>query len=325
MASPRGHSLTLLELLTCAVVLAATCVMTAVGASRAREQADRVKCASNLRQTGQGMMMYAAGNQGALPRAVFEGTGATPTAYTSPTAPNPFQPGGPGPNDVTAAMFLLLRTQDMSSFVFVCPSVRDQEAWDLGGKPQNQVSNFPGRQYLGYSFANPYASPAAVAAGFKWDNTLTSDFAVAGDMNPGSSAVVFVNPLSPRRQMQTANSMNHNGDGQNVLYADGHVEFHNTPFCGMPRTPTAGQPYRDNVYTYGVGYGGAAGVGVRGSPVDGLDSELLPTALDGPAPTANLNRPFTWTMAGVAAAVITCVALTVRLALRRARTAPVPQ
>jgi prepilin-type processing-associated H-X9-DG protein len=316
---PHASRFTWSDLVTCAVVLAATCATATVVVGRARETADRVKCASNLRQIGQGMMMYAADNRGALPRAVFEGTGTAPTEYTRPTAPNPFQPGGPGPNDVTAGMFLLLRTQDLTSHVFVCPSCTDQEPWDLGGKAQNQVSNFPGRQYLGYSFANPYASPAAVAAGFKWDNTLTSDFAVAADMNPGPPGVVSVDPLSPRRQMQTANGLNYNGDGQNVLYADGHVELQNTPFCGMLRTPAAGQPYRDNIYTYGAGYGGATGVGVRGSPVDGLDSVLLPTALDGPAPTIILNRPFTWAMAGVGAAVVLSLFLTIRLLFRRPR------
>src|SRR5687767_8196613 len=79
---------------------------------RSREQASRVRCASNLRQIGQGIQMYANENKGNFPRTVYDGVGGTPTEYTGWQAANPFGPGGPAPNDVTAAFFLLLRTQD---------------------------------------------------------------------------------------------------------------------------------------------------------------------------------------------------------------------
>src|SRR4051794_40268280 len=65
-------------------------------------------CASNLRQIGQAMQMYANENRGALPRTVYV-PGAAPTFGTGGAAANAFAPGGPAPNDVTAAAFLLMR------------------------------------------------------------------------------------------------------------------------------------------------------------------------------------------------------------------------
>jgi len=52
-------------------------------------------------------------------------------------------------------------------------------------------------------------------------------------------------------KLARANSNNHGRAGQNVLYADGHVEFQNSPFCGMLRASTFGgtNTMRDNIYT----------------------------------------------------------------------------
>ena len=69
--------------------------------------------------------------------------------------------------------------------------------------------------------------------------------------------------------MKKINSPNHEGDGQNILYADGHVEFQQHPFCGMDR---------DNIYTYGKSGETSGGDGIIGSPTNEKDSILLPTA-----------------------------------------------
>src|SRR5215210_6639766 len=110
-------------------------------ACRAREQANRVRCASTLRAIGQAIQMYANESKGNFPRTLYDGaSAATPTEYTNWQATDPFGAGGPGPNDVTAALFLLLRTQDLTSEVFVCPTSQG-ERWDFGGKTAQQVSN----------------------------------------------------------------------------------------------------------------------------------------------------------------------------------------
>jgi len=133
------------------------------------------------------------------------------------------------------------------------------------------ISNFPDRANLSYSYINSYPSPAAFDAGFKLNFTLPSEFAVAADINPGGDGPVRVRagqmpPASTgRRQpatkpstswkfdkaMRSANSPNHGGFGQNVLYGDGHVDWQPTPFCGMPRDRQQvrnREPARDNIY-----------------------------------------------------------------------------
>src|SRR5438876_5940428 len=98
------------------------------------ETSNRVKCASNLRQIGQAVLLYSNENRGAYPRTVAAPAAAaqTPTwgtpyqATPTSTASDPFLGAGgtgrPNDNDVTAALFLLLRTQDITSEVFTCPS-----------------------------------------------------------------------------------------------------------------------------------------------------------------------------------------------------------
>jgi prepilin-type processing-associated H-X9-DG protein len=71
--------------------------------------------------------------------------------------------------------------------------------------------------------------------------------------------------------MITGNSANHNRDGQNILYGDGHVAWESSPFVGVER---------DNVYTYGDSGTKSGGTGIVGSAVGPNDSVLLPTALD---------------------------------------------
>jgi prepilin-type processing-associated H-X9-DG protein len=72
--------------------------------------------------------------------------------------------------------------------------------------------------------------------------------------------------------MRQGNSNNHNEDGQNVLYGDGHVEFQQNPFVGIKR---------DNIFTRAAGptepFDPNQSDGVIRSSRDGNDSLLLPT------------------------------------------------
>jgi prepilin-type processing-associated H-X9-DG protein len=257
---------------------------------RAREVADRVKCASNLRQIGQAILLYSNDNKGNYPRTMWDTQNATPTwgtpyqdtpklgAQPDKNA-DPFDPKNskvvPAANDVTAAIFLLLRTQDITSEVFVCPST-GLEKWDYGGGTNAPInwSNWPGkdaiRDHLSYSMQNPYPTKEAIAKGWKWNNTLGAEFAIAADMNPGTEALLKLNPTSPYQQMLAGNSANHNRDGQNILYGDGHVAWEANPFVGVNR---------DNIYTVGESMkkGGDAIVGASTSADDSI---VLPTEVD---------------------------------------------
>lgn len=183
---------------------------------------------------------------------------------------------------MTAALFLILRTQDLTSEVFICPSTDDVR---VAGDVQ-ELSNFPEAKNLSYSYANPYVGKEARAKGLKLNFTLGSDYAIVSDMNPGGAALVKAKGSDLRvddrvegagegmrkvpEPWKGVNSPNHGLWGQNVLYADGHVDWASTPFCGMPRDD--GQ--RDNIYTRHLGDDIDR---FMGTAMDQFDSVLLPT------------------------------------------------
>jgi len=267
MASARRRTaFTLVELLVVIGIIAVLIGLLLPALARVRESGYVTSCASNLRQIGQAMQMYAQDNFGFYPRTRYS-SGSTPKAGTGITAVDPFQTGGPGSNDVTAALFLLIRTQKISTKIFTCPFT------DLSiHTPDNQAdvmsrSNFTDyRRNLGYSIANPYGNSSATSNGYLWGQGMQTGLALAGDLNCGTLGslgdnVTFPNVTSATRDMRRANSANHQKKNQNVLYADGHVVLQATPFCGING---------DNIYTNKSGQ-------VVASPADKDDSVLLPT------------------------------------------------
>src|SRR5687768_288896 len=93
---PARRGFSLRDVLVVLFVVALFAVATAQLAARAREAANRIKCASNLRVIGQGIMIYASENRGAFPRTSYDKEAAdpVPTEYAGGGAPNPFGPGG---------------------------------------------------------------------------------------------------------------------------------------------------------------------------------------------------------------------------------------
>jgi prepilin-type processing-associated H-X9-DG protein len=240
-----------------------------------------VICAGHLRQIGQGLMLYANDNKGAFPRTRADLDHPDKlNFFTGKTVKNHaeiFSDKGPELNDVTAAMFLICRTEELSPKSFICPGT-DGEA--VADEKVQELANFPSAKNLGYSMFNMYVSKESVGKGVKWNNTLDPSMVIAADLNPGVKELLTLTPTATEEQRRTINSTNHRNEGQNVLYADGHCEFQKTPFCNMGDAA-------DNIYTFGdSGYSEdrkmhpTGGTGIKGSSVGPLDTVLLPAAED---------------------------------------------
>src|SRR5262249_24929088 len=138
---------TTIDLLVILVILVFVGGSTFLFADVAHETDNRVKCASNLRMIEQAMLLYANENRGAYPRTNYDPASADkPAAFTKPEKADAtddekqanmdpaYCKAGPKANDVTAAYFRLIATQEITPQVFVCPT-----AWEAAN--ENKEAN----------------------------------------------------------------------------------------------------------------------------------------------------------------------------------------
>ena len=230
----------------------------------ADEIANRVKCASNLRQIGQAILLYSNENRGASrarggTSTIAEPTWGTPYEGNAKLGPVDAKKSSmfiekdadalPKANDVTAALFLLLRTQDITPDVFVCPST-GQNAMSLRRRRRTRAlnwTNWPGNKGIARSpelqLSEPVPDEAGDRRGLEAEQRDQRRVRGRGGHEPRRGRADEGRRSPPASTpCASATRPNHGGDGQNVLYGDGHVEFTNTRTSASPATtstPTA--------------------------------------------------------------------------------------
>src|SRR5580765_3562228 len=198
------HAFSLIELIVVIGIIGILLAFLLPALEKGRENANNVKCASNLHTLGQAFSIYANENRGQYPRTTYI-PGLAPTAGTGGDAPDAFVSGGPAANDMTAPLYLLARTQSIPLILFICP-YNDVNSWEPDNESRlpNHANFTDYRHNLGYSYANPYPSDAVRQAGYELNSHMDASMPIMADLNPGTGG--------------NNNSTNHEERGQNVLY-----------------------------------------------------------------------------------------------------------
>ena len=240
----KQKGFTLIELLVVVAIIALLIGILLPSLSRAREIANRSVCASNLTGMYKSMYTYSVTNKDKFPM-YAKGTPASAQGFqeSASRSTTTFATASSDSN-LTAGLFIIVRDGSSSTGSFTCPSSGDEkdELKNLAGtaQPLVQCFDFAGSKRLSYSMINSHGTKS----GSNWGSAAPGDYVLMGDDNDASDATVStatggaVHTLEKEGAPnidaieQYENSNNHDQEGQNHTFGDGHVTFSNDPFVG---------------------------------------------------------------------------------------------
>jgi prepilin-type N-terminal cleavage/methylation domain-containing protein len=276
----KKSGFTLIELLVVVAIIALLISILLPSISRAKELAQRAVCAANLRGIGQGFYIYANDNREWFPHSLYqEPLAATDNEISveyveqmgvrydlrTEIDQEPLWDKVP----VSRSLFLLVIGGQCTSGQFICPSSGETEdvmrnrigGEDVAAQPGINRFDFRGYPNLSYGYQMPFGRMAKPHTNMDTRMPIGSDkgpYFQSGDMDPTTHhtpdmARTTAEPPDfdgetdmeqllriPNDRWRQYNSRNHNAEGQQVLFLDGHVSFWSKPTAGVNN---------DNIFT----------------------------------------------------------------------------
>jgi prepilin-type N-terminal cleavage/methylation domain-containing protein len=240
----RRKGFTLVELLVVIAIIALLMGILMPALARVRQIAFRLVCGTNLSGIGKAMLIYANDYQDELPKAGGKSStwaGKIPKwdAVNRNQAYGLAANGTGGTASITSTFYLLVKYAEVTPKSFLCKGdsgasefrPADEGAgarelidlWDFGSEATRRCS---------YSYHLPFDKYALTTAS-------EPGMAIAADRNPFQkspfSAAKDISrfSLTSRETIKYGNAMQHQDEGQNVLFLDSHVDFEKSACVGI--------------------------------------------------------------------------------------------